>query len=268
MACFNDPNVVKLDAIPSEGYGGLEKFTCSGYRFPSILHANKESRQEAQNWYKLKFLSYKMYDGESEPEKPKYFNFHADILYLVIDSSWEEAFFDADSWCEAVTKFSTVRKFRRVAVSRTNAYTNDEWERIARYLSKPRSRIEELIIVTNGDDLKETDQQLIAVHGNYPIVVDNDDGGQSLTDVATELEANLEILRSVAKCEEEDEYDGTMGEYADTDTEGMVERTVRRSRRRRHTRSEVASGKKPWPKLTYMALKDVYPIPNARIHAS
>lgn len=273
MVCF-EPSIIKLCATweTDHTFGG---FGCFGYRVPAVLHACRESRKEALEWYTQTSME-KSYTCISSGNKlqycPKYFNFANDIFYIAVDEVWDFDF----SWVAAIKGDPRYRQFRRIAVSRSvfdklNVLEPDD------LLSKPESEIEEVILVANGGRLAETKQKLVPAHvvpfwknDGTPVADDHIYVHQYIHGAAyltmhsdylkdiminfMDIDARYEyMVASGMSVQEAENYVRAGHEDNPSDTPEIIDA---------REKAKLAKYGKRCPKFTVMALEDVCPVSN------
>lgn len=291
IASFNEPRVVQL-RVDTQEDGGLCSFYCPGNYPPPILHATSESRTEALRYYKRKRVEFCKYYGgffrDFAPTAQTYFNFDIDILYPIIDDNWTLAF--ADNWVEVLTKHRTLRQFRRVAIANSVFGDTDdydemdlEWSTAVRFLSKPRSKIEEIMVVRDGHLPLETEQQLIPLSDDDEIWTEH--AGPYRETVASRMDTISDYLRGFDDSDESDipvpdDWDGDIRD--DGPSDGEESAPIIKGATPAGTRnvaSEAGEGadaqqdgqkaqprkRKPPLKVRYMGLRDPNRLPLPRI---
>jgi len=231
-------------------------FYCTGDYIPPVLQATSESRSEALKHYKTRAVD----SGRFVPAHQSYFNFDSDILYLNVDSNWNLAFeteeTDPDNWAEIITKHRTIRQFRRIAINTYNdgQAVYDHWANTAKFIMKPRSRIEEIFCVVNGVLKLETDQEFSPVADDAVILHKSPrEGSQREIIVADKVKYIRKIIAEAVK----EEGDGDIEEDAPSDDELSKERPGKRC---------LPLPKKSLPTIRFASLRERQSVRPPRIH--
>jgi len=172
---------------------------------------------------------------------------------------------------EVVTKHQTLRRFRRIAFEIGNNVNEfrSQWYHNARFLSKRRSKIEEIFAFNmKADGAFESEQLLYPMYMDEELMQYDRDEPSSLRTVGGALKEVYEILNSEDAIVEDD---GEIVEDDPSDDEASAPTSMVSAARGNSDGQEfdqAAHGpqpRKPPPKVTFMRMCKRYPIPRPTI---